>query len=499
MHAEYKRDVSHNYLILYAEEMVNTASYQVRILTGNTMSSILKCRMQGLDGKWLFYYDITSKQSIASFYEQRKIRGEDLEMILQGFLRVMEEMAEFLLNTEQLVLCPDYIFLDLEKKEVYFCCLPDYRHPVQEQFRELTEYFLPKLDHEDSRAVNLGYGIYRKAMESGLQLEHIKELVYRAEAEDRDRSVEREDRNEVESGKHDMREESLWKKEKDVGSWGNPEYQEAAHNEEKKKISHSGKAEIHWKLAAGCVAGVGVLIGILFASYLGYLPEIPMEAVLGVAIALMGIGTGCTWAAGKKKKRQEQSAEWRNKVQRELAGETGRSVDRNIEKNRSDRTEKGRTEKKTAERDIPEQVSAWQKEMPEKRRERNEKVREEQSGTEYDQQEMYGETVVLSAGQLSGPASLVSREPGELAPIYLERELTVIGKLEQASDAVISLPTVSRVHARIRKTGEEYYLADLNSRNGTSVNGRMLKADEEYLLQDEDQVDFAQARYVFLK
>ena len=90
MHAEYKRDVSHNYLILYAEEMVNTASYQVRILTGNTMSSILKCRMQGLDGKWLFYYDITSKQSIASFYEQRKIRGQDLEMILQGFLRVIE-------------------------------------------------------------------------------------------------------------------------------------------------------------------------------------------------------------------------------------------------------------------------------------------------------------------------------------------------------------------------------------------------------------------------
>ena len=113
--------------------------------------------------------------------------------------------------------------------------------------------------------------------------------------------------------------------------------------------------------------------------------------------------------------------------------------------------------------------------------------------------ETYGETVVLSAGQLSGTASLVSREPGELPTVYLERELTVIGKLEQASDVVISLPTVSRVHARIRKTGENYYLADLNSRNGTSVNGRMLGAEEEYFLQDEDQVDFAQARYVFLR
>ena len=116
-----------------------------------------------------------------------------------------------------------------------------------------------------------------------------------------------------------------------------------------------------------------------------------------------------------------------------------------------------------------------------------------------ERKEEYGETVILSAGHLSGTASLVSREPGELAPIYLERELTVIGKLEQASDAVISLPTVSRVHARIRKEENEYYLADLNSRNGTYVNGRMLEADEEYLLQDEDQVDFAQARYVFLK
>ena len=86
------------------------------------------------------------------FYEQRKLQGEDLEMILKGFLHVIEEMAEFLLNTEQLVLCPEYIFLDVEKKEVSFCCLPDYHRPVQEQFRELTEYLLPKLDHEDPTA-----------------------------------------------------------------------------------------------------------------------------------------------------------------------------------------------------------------------------------------------------------------------------------------------------------------------------------------------------------
>ena len=113
--------------------------------------------------------------------------------------------------------------------------------------------------------------------------------------------------------------------------------------------------------------------------------------------------------------------------------------------------------------------------------------------------EDYGETVVLSVGAVTGPASLVSKEPGELATIYLNDDLTVIGKLETACDAVINLPTVSRIHAKIRKKEENYFLTDMNSRNGTAVNGRLLLPDEEYQLEAEDEVDFAQARYIFLE
>ena len=479
MYAEYKRDVSHNYLILHGEETINTASYQVRMLTGNTMPSILKCRMQGLDGKWLFYYDITSKQSLASFYEQRKLCREDLEMIMTSFIRVMEEMGEFLLDAEQLVLSPEYMFLDVEKREVFFCCLPDYRHSVQDQFRELTEYFLPKLDHEDADVVNLGYGIYRKTMEAGLQLEHIKELIYRAGNEKKDDNIKKftDNSEKIPDGAEKVSgrrmDEEFWEKPVNTEQTRQHPKIEKDHVDHKEK-SHDKTSDMKWKLAAGCAAGVVILLGTLMASYLGYLPEISVEAVLGVAVFLMGTGAACTWIADRKKKKQEETAEWRNKVQRELAG-----VKENAETDRENTMEQSLmdTEKRT--------FVMKQPDMTERKNQ--------------EQQEMYGETVVLSAGQLSGSASLVSREPGELPTIYLEEELTVVGKLEQASDVVLTLPTVSRVHARIRKTGEEYYLADLNSRNGTSVNGRMLAADEEYLLQDEDQVDFAQARYVFLK
>ena len=179
MRAEYKRDMNHNYLILHGEEVPDTDSYQVRMLVGNGMPSLLKCRLQGIDGNFLIYYDITSKQSVASMYETKKMGLEDLRLIFGGFVQVMEEMAEYLMNPGQLLVQPEYMYLDVEKKKLYFCCMPGKAGDVREDFRVLTEYILPKIDHEDGDAVILGYGVYRRALEDTFHLEYVKEEIYK--------------------------------------------------------------------------------------------------------------------------------------------------------------------------------------------------------------------------------------------------------------------------------------------------------------------------------
>lgn len=486
MYAEYKRDVSHNYLILREEEKVNTASYQVRMLTGNVIPSILKCRLQGLDGNLLFYYDITSRQSLASFYEQRKFHRKDLHMLFGGFIRVMEEMAEFLMNTDQLLLCPEYIFLDIEKREVKFCCLPDYHHPIQEQFRELTEYLLPRLDHEDPQAVSMGYGVYRKAMETGFQLEHIKEAIYQNREvtgkNDNKDSAQKQGQKPPENkldGADNFGEKIQEKADVSHLLETDVENKTSKRKKDKKKEEPDfQKSSNEWTGALLCVLIAAVLIILLIFRYLGYLPGIPAEAIFGGAIILLALAAFLSWTAEKKKQKKQMSAEWRKKVKRELDD----TYESSSEKRRKERNSEDLYEADSVQEKMPEWGDGKYK-MP------------EQTG----ETENYGETVVLSAGQTEGPASLVSREPGELATIYLDRDLMVIGKMENAADAVISLPTVSRIHAKIRKADDEYYLSDLNSRNGTSVNGRLLKTGEEYQLQDEDQVEFAQARYIFLK
>ena len=275
--------------------------------------------------------------------------------------------------------------------------------------------------------------------------------------------------------------------------------------DKKKEESVSHKSANEWTAALLCVSTAAVMIILLILRYLGYLPGIPAEAIFGGAIILLALAAFLSWTAEKKKQKKQMSADWRQKVQREFV-DTKESDDK---KKRAERNSENLYEADISQRKMSEwgeekyKMSEWTGETGANRLENSQNVYREtvQQNENYETEktENYGETVVLSAGQTEGPASLVSREPGELATIYLDRDLMVIGKMENAADAVISLPTVSRIHAKIRKVDEEYYLSDLNSRNGTSVNGRLLKTGEEYKLQDEDQVEFAQARYIFLK
>lgn len=453
MKAEYKRDMNHNYLILYGEKDINTDSYQVRMLVGNIIPSLLKCRIQGVDGKFMMYFDITSKQAVSTLYEEKKLGIEDLQLIFGGFVRVMEEAAEYLINPAQLVLKPQYIFADCEKKELFFCLMPGYDKDIKEQFQLLTEYILPKIDHEDGEAVILGYGVYRRTMENSFHLEHIKEELYRKQ--DNKEEIKTET-------KKDSREISVQETEEE-NLMQSSEMSENFWREDKaeKTDSHKlfGKKVTVFALILLALAGVTIAISG------GYLPHQDISVLLGIVLAGMG-GIMLTVVIIRKAKAVYKQPQRKNREKPQLSETFVRPPVNEILQEGSEDSIKTMMEKKSPHRE---------------------------------REEDFGETVVLSAGVVSGPASLVSREPGELAPIYLQEELTVIGKLENACDAVIDLPTVSRIHAKIRKREEEYYLSDMNSRNGTIVNGRLLLPEEEYRLQEEDEVDFAQARYIFLK
>ena len=498
MRAEYKRDMNHNYLILTGEEMIDTDSYQVRMIVANVVPDLLQCRIQGMDGKFMVYYDVTSRQPLTTLFENSKLGIEELQVILSGFIQVMEEMSEYLLNPCQLILEPEYIYMDAEKKNVRFCYLPGFQGEVQKQFQSLAEYFLPRLDHEDGRAVMLGYGVYRRALEDSFHLEHIKEELYKvregaaSDFEDYEKkpATVPEEKNTLQNdSQKELWQMESWEREKPK------ETKKTSRRNWKKNNSETTETGKVWKPVIGFMGALFILLAITTGMTMGYIPRVSVEVFLGIVLLLMSLGM-LSYVLLKKitenkknknivekdpKRAEENYDADVSRKNKHLSYEEERWEKENIE-NKENMTVSGGIDT-----DINENVKEKKQEILPKRK-KTEKFTEE-----------FGETVVLSSGAVKGPATLVSREPGELATIYLEQDITVIGKLETAADAVINIPTVSRIHAKIRKRAGEYYLTDLNSRNGTCINGQILKTGEDHLLENEDEVDFAQARYIFLK
>jgi hypothetical protein len=78
-------------------------------------------------------------------------------------------------------------------------------------------------------------------------------------------------------------------------------------------------------------------------------------------------------------------------------------------------------------------------------------------------------------------------------PHDLTKPSIVIGRSKD-SDIRVSDPNVSRRHAEIRQEGANYFIVDLGSTNGISVNGRALKRAK---LDDEDRITLGSTELVF--
>lgn len=87
---------------------------------------------------------------------------------------------------------------------------------------------------------------------------------------------------------------------------------------------------------------------------------------------------------------------------------------------------------------------------------------------------------------------------GEEQNIKITSSVFVIGSQKEEADGVILNDTVSRIHAKITREEDSYYIEDMNSTNGTYCNGELLNYKEKTLLQKNDRIAFAKELYRFV-
>lgn len=443
MQAEYRREMNHSYLVLKADGEVNLQRYEIKMLLHNQPPGLLPLTVRYIDGEPLFYYEVTSRQSIFVLYEAKKFEKADLEQIFRAAADIMEELEKYLLNVETILFDPKYIYMDTERQHLYFCCFPAGRDEEQKRISELTQYILPKIDHKDAEAVVLGYGVYRESVEAGTGADEIRRELRKVSREPAKEEGSREQKacaGQEYTGEAVMTEE---KRKQALDAF----FEEEEEVEEKHPILN----------AAGCIftlAAAAICVYLL----LHYEMASAFQVCIGLSIA------AAVAAAAYVMFRLKNAREEKKKQKYELNQLEAWGWERNAEYGDEDENEEHK---------------------PGKSRQKEEHIKTDNFDT-------CGATILLSQEKTDEEnVYLLWEEEGNQKRFVLDKEIEIIGKLAAAADICLKHPAVSRIHGRIRRNENNFFVSDLNSKNGTLLNDRMLEPEHEYLLHNGDKISIA--------
>jgi len=435
-------DAAHNYMVLECPPGLKE-NYQYKMLAANRIKGLLSCSSRSIDSREYLYYDISSRQSLTDLYDRRPVRSEDLNRILKDLVNVEETLTEYLLDTSHLILDPACVYLDFREQTCSFVYYPGEEQKTGPQ--SLFTFLADRVDGRDKQAAALIYRLCMMAERPGFRL-RAKELA--------DLGLQMDEESEKKPESFACEQGSVYERSREQEIFApRVNRQEAVFREEYTEIpeespggrrSESGRGPV--LIAAVILTAAGILL--LLADRFVKLQEsyILLTRAFGGVLTAAGVILLIVQLVCGRKKQTEQIPE-------------------------------------TAETIIYKEPEPW--ETP------------GFSSSSYRPGPAPGETCLL--GPDTRPAAgLYGTGTCRGEQISLAKLPCVVGKMRDYVDQVLDDSSVSRMHARFAVEGDgSISVRDLNSTNGTWLNGERLRPNESRVLQQGDHLRLGRMEFIF--
>lgn len=370
MEGYFKRERDKNYLIF--EQELTEESYKYKMIQHNKIKGFLDCRIYCVDSMTRVQYDISSKQSLQTICQKKHLNQQQFQKILWAVQKLICELGRYFLRLDEVFLKPEYIYVDMETFQLYFCCYPNRSlAKAEEEFHELAEYLINHLDYEDKNVIEQGYTLYRYTLEENYDIFKSIQKALGKKKESKEQEI----------------------------------YEEAA-MEDCEQLEYEYHEERNVSKAAE---------GGIFNHIINHLKG-EMKSVKGI-------------------EPQKEKREWGTESTVEI---------------------------------------------------------------EEEQEEHYGNTMLLKEVQGKATHYLVCLSEGGYQDLTINKFPFVIGKGKEWADGVIPDNLISRIHAQLDEEDGEVFITDLNSTNGTGVNDELLEANQTVQLKSGDVIHFSEIYYRFV-
>lgn len=452
---KYFKDLNHNYIIINTRLREGKLDYQHRMITRNHIKNLLSCKIKFLNEESHFYYEISSKQNIKNVFEKTEMDLKQLYRLFEGMRAAEKEMENFLLDSQCLLLCPEYIYAEPETEEYFFIYYPYYMEELNEKNVEgnmsvmsLPEFLVNKVKPDDKIAVAAVYKIYELIQDEKFIISEVMKIFESGMSDDvvyekDDIHLSHNDEN-----KYDYKYEHENSINNDL-------------HEEEETINYESSNNLARKntmavliLSILCVMAAAAVFCVSYFYSLSL--EEKIVSIAGIIVLVILSGFFLVYFLFNFTKQRDG----------------------------------GLKEKQTAHEEDNMKISNSIIQQPELQKSMVLDISQKAA-----LKEDYGNTVFLEASIIKKENKLYGTNKGNKYHIDLTQLPCIIGKLAGSVDVVIKDKTISRIHAKLWKQEEEIYVSDMNSTNGTFKNGLRLEPNEIAAIEPGDELRFGEMTF----
>lgn len=505
MEASYIKDLHHSYLVLPKSDDRNEEVYCVRMLQANSIKGIIKPDPRTIDNKVLYYFDITSKQSIEVLHSKNAIKQEEIRRLFISLADLIEESYEYLLNENNLLIEPEYIYFDLSTSQIKVCYLPSYNKDVRKQMVALIEHIMNKVEYKDKEAVLYVYNLYAVCRDEGHSFINLLSAI---REKGQDKPLKNDNRKKPTNTEGHRRDKSEVMEEEYCPKSQPPVMME--------KISKDSE-QLYYPLSSyiytgfcliACTMVLIICINrkIIFKSYGNRIDYGKLMALILILFCIVGYLVKKIWDKKNRLTRiisEQEYVDPRNVYKGAVATDIKQSVADNDLYAWPDITE-SEAENTEPNKDIGVNDKAYNRV--------NNKIKERYhhealgSGSTYNYQNsivllntenQLNPTVLLNAKAINTGCCLMPENKELYDVIQINEYPFTIGKQKGNVDYCLDNEIISRYHVKITKEEDIYYITDLNSTNGTWLNENPLACYQRFEIKDGDELAIAGIKYLF--
>lgn len=467
MEIYYEETALNKQLVLKVLKSEGKESFRITMLQNNEILGILPLEIHYEEEYCLYYYSVVNKKRVQDVIAPQGMSYEQIKNIMKEIVLIIKNSCEYMLKENDFILNMEHLYLD-QGNHVKLCYCEGYGKPVMEQLRELVQCLMNKVDYQSEEAVMFVYRFYQAVNMINLNMTSLLQSIEELERQIQKRYYEEEKKadiqekppiksdviqpvkKEMESEKSELRVEKKLKIENRVQF------------DEKTKINKNQHTMIIQRNKTKLITGMTVL-GILMVYYLcckfGILfnQQGELDAKkLGAITLILGIVEGYVlWRVYSKVPEENEGMEMED------------------------------------ESEIIQEVNH----MDEIVQSRETKVTVRERDTEVEDKQQFTTVLIVEEKVEKVFFELKPQDHEKNDKIQIKSFPFVVGQGENGVNARIPVSSVSRNHAEFILEGDQLFVRDLGSTNGTYVNHQRIMPTESVGIVVGDILHFANIAY----